>query len=347
MVKLWIDDLFAHMKQYGLCFLTSTISICLVLVVSMLSNSVVALLNQEFSKLGLQNNIVQLLSSDYSQTYLNYLLHDEKYTMLFQKEFGEVIVISCQNLREFFPYEIMMGEDFEYLDNFKNCNEVLLGKNAYAYFLQPKIGEIIQMSGCEFTVKGVLEENQSNLLFDFDNCIITNQFYDFDNQTVYLLANASFNQEKIMNYFGKENVILLNDNQLNKTISKFETIIKVVFNVLSLFSFFVSGLGLLNFQKAILKTRKNEIGIKKSLGAKPRDILIQFLFESVLINLLALGTSLLLVGIINQNLNTLFQANFLLSVSNSVITILIISVLIGLYPAYKASKVSIIEAIRY
>jgi len=141
-------------------------------------------------------------------------------------------------------------------------------------------------------------------------------------------------------------------NKLDTLVGAFNNVMGVVLLVgllVTSISLFVGGVGVMNIMFVSVTERTREIGIRKSIGAKPRSILLQFLFESASICLLG-GT----IGIIVASGLTAVINKMLMPASVS-ITILItavvvsvaVGVLAGLVPAIRGSKLSPIDALRY
>jgi putative ABC transport system permease protein len=98
-----------------------------------------------------------------------------------------------------------------------------------------------------------------------------------------------------------------------------------------------------------VKERTNLIGIQKSLGAKNRFILFQFLFEAVILCLIGGLIGIFLVWIIAITLTKLLDFEFVLSLSNIMLgsgLAIIIGLIAGILPAISASKLDPVEAIR-
>ena len=113
-------------------------------------------------------------------------------------------------------------------------------------------------------------------------------------------------------------------------------------------SLLVGGIGVMNVMLVSVTERTREIGIRKALGARRKDILLQFLIEAVVISLLGgiIGILLgLFAGVIIQNLGTSFACS-----SSIILLAFAVSAAIGLifgsFPAYRASALSPIEALR-
>ena len=115
------------------------------------------------------------------------------------------------------------------------------------------------------------------------------------------------------------------------------------------FSILVGGFGIANIMFVSVKERTNIIGIQKSLGAKNYFILLQFIFESIFLSLLGGIFGLLIVYVITLTAGDTFGMEISLSRSNIILGFTI-SILIGLVsgfvPAYGASQLDPVEAIR-
>jgi putative ABC transport system permease protein len=115
------------------------------------------------------------------------------------------------------------------------------------------------------------------------------------------------------------------------------------------FSLLVGGFGVANIMFVSVKERTNLIGIQKSLGAKNRFILFQFLFEAVILCLIGGIIGITLVWLIAMGLTKLLDFEFVLSFSNIMLgsgLAIIIGLIAGILPAISASKLDPIEAIR-
>ena len=133
-------------------------------------------------------------------------------------------------------------------------------------------------------------------------------------------------------------------------------IFKMVMGAFAGISLIVGGIGIMNVLLAGVTERTREIGIRKAIGARQRDILLQFLSESVAISGLGsvLGVALGLAGaftataIIRSTADAPLHAAF---TWGTVAVAALVSVLVGLafgtYPALRAARLSPIEAIRH
>jgi putative ABC transport system permease protein len=109
----------------------------------------------------------------------------------------------------------------------------------------------------------------------------------------------------------------------------------------------IGGIVIMNIMLASVTERTHEIGIRKSLGARRRDILLQFVIESAAMALAGGVLGILLASGIAQLVNLVFTAS--VPVSAIVVGVVLssgVGLFFGIYPASKAAKLDPIEALR-
>ncbi|TBX70586.1 FtsX-like permease family protein [Flavobacterium silvisoli] len=119
--------------------------------------------------------------------------------------------------------------------------------------------------------------------------------------------------------------------------------------IISLFSLLVGGFGIANIMFVSVKERTNLIGIQKSLGAKNKFILFQFLFEAIILCVIGGLIGLFLVWVIALILTQVLSFEFVLGVGNIMLgtgLAAAIGLISGILPAVSASRLDPVEAIR-
>jgi putative ABC transport system permease protein len=119
---------------------------------------------------------------------------------------------------------------------------------------------------------------------------------------------------------------------------------------ISAIALLASGVGVMNIMLVSVTERTKEIGIRKSIGAKQKNILVQFLIEAVVLSLVG-GVIGVLVGVIGGNILAMYlNAKIVFPWGWTVAGLTVCSAIgigFGFYPAWKASTLDPIEALRY
>lgn len=119
-------------------------------------------------------------------------------------------------------------------------------------------------------------------------------------------------------------------------------------------SLFVGGIGIMNIMLVSVTERTHEIGIRKAVGAKRRDILMQFLTEAMVLSLLggALGTAIgytiaSLMGSVSIGTTSVTPSVDMSAVALALVFSIAVGLFFGSYPAFRASALRPIQALRY
>ena len=158
---------------------------------------------------------------------------------------------------------------------------------------------------------------------------------------VYLFAKHGLINDKPRFIFRSFKANIEKSNQI------FE-IITLVISLIAGISLLVSGIGIMNVMLVAVSERTREIGIRKSLGAKPRDILSQFLIEAITICLLGGVVGVLLGFLFTFIIAGLMNNPFYISGASIIISLgvsLAIGFIFGFFPAIKASRLDPITAL--
>lgn len=138
--------------------------------------------------------------------------------------------------------------------------------------------------------------------------------------------------------------------ELIATLSSTSGLLTVLLTVVAGISLVIGGIGIMNIMYVSVTERTKEIGLRMSIGARGKDILMQFLLEAVIISITG-GIIGVLLGIISTQVVTLTlgwptivsESSVVLSFAVCAIT----GIFFGYYPAQKASRLDPIEALRY
>ncbi|MBN2088848.1 ABC transporter permease [candidate division KSB1 bacterium] len=269
------------------------------------------------------------------------------------------------------------GRNLTYEDIKIRRNVVVIGY-AIAEELFPwtdPLQKTIKIDGRKFLVIGVMEEKKSSMGGNYDNYMIIpitvfQQLYGArDNfgrersvnitvraKSPELLADAIEETRTVMRqerglkpYEEDDFTIFTNDSQI-KTFNSMTASVKVGAFVIGIVALIVAGIGIMNIMFVSVTERTREIGIRKSLGAKRRNILAQFLLEAI--TLCNIGGALgVVVGFGLGNLVSVFT-NFTTSIPLEwaivgLVFCTIVGLTFGFWPAYKASKLDPIVALRW
>jgi putative ABC transport system permease protein len=238
------------------------------------------------------------------------------------------------------------------------------------------LGKRIQLGENHFTVIGVMKPIGSQFFQNADERIfipytvaknLTGQKYvnfitmqstgNFDlalDEVTYLLRDRhGINNPK--NDPKKDDFVVRTSAQANDILSGVSLGLSMFIITIAAISLLVGGIGIMNIMLVTVTERTQEIGLRKALGAKKRDILLQFLFESVFLTVLgglvgmAIGLSLAMFASILVR-NFLSTYHFAVSTGSMIAAFLMAfftGLLFGISPARKAANLSPMEALRY
>jgi putative ABC transport system permease protein len=232
------------------------------------------------------------------------------------------------------------------------------------------IGKVIRLSGHTYTIIGVLAEKGTSFGQSQDDlCImpITRFFEDFGEakRTVNIATQASsaetYNQTldkgisamriaRGLRPDHENDFEIYSNDSLKSAFTSVAGVVRIGAFVVSVIALLAAGIGIMNIMLVSVTERTKEIGVRKSIGARSRDILRQFLTEAVFISE-AGGILGILLGVIGGDLLAIWlKADIIFPYGWAIAGLLVCSAIgigFGLYPAYRAAALDPIDALRY
>jgi putative ABC transport system permease protein len=245
------------------------------------------------------------------------------------------------------------------------------------FFEGNAVGKRIDLAGRKFTVIGVLSPVGTQFFQNADNRIIIpfstaqaiKQHNYIDMVTFQSVDDFEIAQRDVESFLRQRHGITAppdgstdNDDFLIRTAAQAADTLTTVSMGLTVFitmiaavSLLVGGIGIMNIMLVSVTERTREIGLRKAVGAKQRDILLQFLIESVYLTLIGgvigMAGGLFIAYIIALAVHRVLERYvFAVSPGAMVMALLMAAgtgLLFGIYPAKRAAELSPMEALRY
>lgn len=233
------------------------------------------------------------------------------------------------------------------------------------------VGKLVTMQGKPYEIIGVLEKRKGSMLGEneSDNQVLvpfrTIRKISPRSEWMMLIIQAKtgemrqaldqvediLRRQRSVAYDQKNNFDL---TTADRFIAEFDAItaqVGLVAIALSSVGLLVGGIGVMNIMLVSVTERTHEIGVRKAIGARRRDITSQFLFEAMTLTLLGGVLGVILAIIVSQIIGLIFPSLPAAIPMWAVITGLVVSAAVGLifgvWPARKASRLDPIEALRY
>jgi putative ABC transport system permease protein len=243
-----------------------------------------------------------------------------------------------------------------------------LAKSVFPY--GSALGERLKIDGINYTVIGVLESKGRAAGGDQDNFVVVplttglnryGRWWRSLNILVQARDQASYNDtvEQVRGLLrvirkvppgAEDDFEIFSNDSMIEQFQSFTKAVRLGVAVVSSISLLAAGIGIMNIMLVSVTERTREIGIRRAIGAKKRNIMAQFVMEAVVLCEVG-GVIGVLLGILGGNATAvLLKLAPVIPVDWIVIGLVICSIVgivFGTYPAYKAANLDPIESLRY
>jgi putative ABC transport system permease protein len=271
-------------------------------------------------------------------------------------------------------YEVAQGVFISEEDNRERRQVIVLGSQTAVDLFEDgnPIGESVKLNYngriFQFTVIGVMKEKGGSMAGNLDEWAYIPLLVAMDRLTAHryvdsIVAQAyssetANNAVKEIEYFMKkylkdedgEQFRIMSQDEILDTVSSVTNTMSMMLGGIAAISLLVGGIGIMNIMLVSVTERTREIGIRKALGARNKNILFQFLMESLSLSSLGGVAGVGFGWIATYFLSQYGNWPFIISTISVIVAFgfaLFIGIFFGLYPAMKAAKMNPVDALRY
>jgi len=269
-------------------------------------------------------------------------------------------------------FNVEYGRDFRESDIQYSADVCILGQEIVEKIFpnMNPVNQIVRVDNKPLRVIGVMEKQPEMFGESHDNYVLIpittwQSMYGRYGKSVNIMVTApdaeSYNEviESAIGHFRKirkvepgqpDDFSIFSNESMITQVNDITGPIKIGALAVSLVALIAAGVGIMNIMLVSVTERTREIGIRKAVGARKSSILIQFLIEAIILCIVG-GTLGIVIGIAIGNFaGSFLSAQFAIPVDWVVIGItmcIIVGLIFGTYPAYKAANLDPIESLRF
>lgn len=262
--------------------------------------------------------------------------------------------------------ELADGRFLQYSDVLSGHNNCVVGSFIVSELFDGEnpIGEKIKIGNHNFTIVGVLTEESDSEEGSSDDCVyipytvatvmngtrdVNSYYFAAVDQDRVEQAKEAF-EDYLYEYYQDDDYYTVTTlTQILDAINSVMNMMSSLLGGIAGISLLVAGIGIMNIMLVSVTERVKEIGIRKSMGARKRDIMSQFVIEAAATSTIGGVIGIILGDIATRQLGKLFGMNAASSLESIILSFGIsvaIGVIFGYLPANKAAKLNPIDALR-
>ena len=227
------------------------------------------------------------------------------------------------------------------------------------------IGQSIKVNGTNFTVVGLLNEKMNGADNTDDDMVVipvnvAQRTLKIKNVTMFMASASASDtvdlamskiEDFLYNIFrDNDSFMCFTQESILGVLGNISSIMMLIMGSIATISLVVGGIGIMNIMLVSVSERTREIGIRKAIGAKKGDILVQFLIEALMLTgmggiigiLVGVAIIKFIIGAVEM-ITPVYSIPWIIA---SFTISLVIGVIFGIFPAYKAAKLNPIDALR-
>ena len=279
-----------------------------------------------------------------------------------------MIIGTGPRMTEIHDMKIDAGSNFNEDDVQGHRRYVVLGQTVVdeLFGIENPLGKEMKVADAEFRVIGVLAHKGTSLGFDFDDIAIIPETTSLDLFGLDALTKLEVRARDKANidaaiddvtailktrHGGQIDFTVISQDDMLATFNGIMTSMTILLLIIASISLVVGGIGIANIMLVSVRERTREIGVRRAVGAKRRDILAQFLVESVVISMLGGLIGLALAALVIW-MARLALPGVPVHLSAGIVTLAIgfsaaVGMIAGVWPARRASELDPVEALRW